>query len=45
MLQQPHRDRSEIGNHPVKHLRLRLHSFQQLIETENMDSEDSVDDL
>ena len=45
MLQQPYRDRSEIGNHPVKHLRLRLHSFRQLIETEDVDSEDSMDDL
>ena len=45
MFQQPNGDRAEIGNHPVKHLRLRLHSFRQLIEAEDMDSEDSVDYL
>ena len=45
MLQQPHWDRPEVGNHPVKNLRLRFHSFRQLIETEDMNPEDSVDDL
>ena len=29
----------------MKHLRLRLHPFRQLVETEDVDSEDGVDGL
>ena len=45
MLQRPYKDRADVQNHPVKDLHLRLYSFRQLIETEDMNPEDRVDDL